>query len=681
VRLYGLSTRGAGETISRMGQRIESRAPRARRTLAHAYLEIVRDAAGITGAPLVELLVARGDAGGPRWESAAFAAPGVPRRSDLGRDLARSPAAADLPEPRRRAAHRVAPCDPMLSRHFDGLRAPHEVFLPIATARTIVGWLRIVRDGKPDEAALESYRALARQASGRLEVEGLRRQLAARHQAAERDVTREKHVIAELQQAKDTLAALNLVGTHLMVETEAPAIHAVICRELIRLGFHSAILTSDAVPGARRPAFHYAFTSFTPPMQRLAEHVLERPLGGIHVDPRSAPLVGRVLRDGRTVYTARARQAARQLFGGASEAQVRRLERVLGLRHVIIAPLRYADAIRGLLVVATEKLRRSDPEAIDAFALQASIALEKARLFGELREHQQRLESEVERRTRELTRAVRALKELDRRKDNFLANVSHELRTPLVTVLGYTDLLLSEKLGELAGRQRDCMRVISSSGRRLRSFIDELLEFSRYELTRDQLTFAAFDVKELARQALVSFAPRFHERGLHLRARVAPGTPPAWGDRDRILQVLMNLLSNAERYCGDDGHVRLAAARGRGGRVEISVSDDGEGIPPEHLDRIFDRLYQVGDAVKQREKGAGLGLGLAIVKSIVEAHGGVIDVRSAVGKGTTFRFSLASGEGRAVPETSTATPNSTSTATATSTPTATPDRGRRAALH
>jgi signal transduction histidine kinase len=310
-----------------------------------------------------------------------------------------------------------------------------------------------------------------------------------------------------------------------------------------------------------------------------------------------------------------------------------------------MAPLRYGGRISGLLVVAAERLRRSDPDAIGAFALQASIALEKARLFSALELHQARLESEVERRTRELTRAVGALKELDRRKDNFLANVSHELRTPLVTVLGYADLVLHEKLGPLGDRQRECLRVVSSSARRLRSFIDELLEFSRYELTREHLAFSAFDVPELVRLALTAMAPRAHERGVRLRARVAPGTPQAWGDRERLLQVLTNLLSNAERYSRPGSTVRIAVARGAAGFVDVSVSDRGPGIPPEHLERIFDRLYQVGDVVRQREKGAGLGLGLAISKSIVEAHGGSIRVWSQVGRGTRFRFSLPVAEG------------------------------------
>ncbi len=319
---------------------------------------------------------------------------------------------------------------------------------------------------------------------------------------------------------------------------------------------------------------------------------------------------------------------------------MRKLARLLALTHVVVAPLRFGDGISGLLVVATARLRKSDPEGIDAFALQASIALEKARLFSELRAQQATLESEVERRTYDLTRAVRALKELDRRKDNFLANVSHELRTPLVTVLGYTDLLLSEKLGELTPRPRACLRIAASSGRRLRSFIDDLLEFSRYELTKERLTFAAFDFREVVHQAAAGIAPRFHERGIVLHARVSPATPLVWGDRERLLQVLMNLLSNAVCYCGEGARVRIAVAAGRGGRVEVAVCDDGPGIASEHLERIFDRLYQVGDVVKQREKSAGLGLGLAIAKSIVEAHGGGIDVCSRVGCGTRFHFWL-----------------------------------------
>jgi PAS domain S-box-containing protein len=455
-----------------------------------------------------------------------------------------------------------------------------------------------------------------------------------------RDVTRERRALSELRQAKDTLSALGLAGANLMVETDQRAVYGVICRELLRLGFHSAVLEAEHGEGAPSPPFRYAFTSFGPQLQRATERTLGRSLAALRLRPEEGPLLRKLLDGGKLVHTERTLEAARELFCGATEQQVRRLFRLLGLRHVMLAPLRWDQGISGILVVAAARLRRSDPEAIDAFALQASIALEKARLFAELRQQHAALESEVDRRTRELTLAVRALQELDRRKDNFLANVSHELRTPLVTVLGYSDLLLSEKIGELSARQRECLRTVASSARRLRSFIEELLEFSRHELTKEGLAFGPVPVDGLLRQAARSLAPRFHERGISLRVRVAPGTPPAWADRDRLLQVLTNLLSNAERYVVQGGRVWLAAARARPGRLEVSVSDDGAGIAAEHQQRIFDRLYQVGDTSRPREEGLGLGLGLAIAKNIVEAHGGSIAVRSRLGRGTSFRFSL-----------------------------------------
>jgi len=610
-----------------------------RRALLGACQAIVRDAAEISGAQLVELALESEGVDG--WESVAFAAPGcsLGERAEIASALAAEPAPRLLHAKRSHGA-RVAECEGRIASLLGDGRPLHCVLVAVGAPRSPRGWLLFVREGRPEHGALRVYRALARQAAGRLEAEAVLRDLALRQRRVERDVTREQRALAELTQAKDTLGALNLAGTNLMVEIDAGAIHRVISRELIRLGFHSAVLAADQGPAGPQPPYRYVFTSFSEPLQGATERTLGRSISELRVDPQTAPLVARVLRHGRTIYTGEAREAARQLLGGATADQVRKVERLLALKHVIVAPLRYHDGISGLLVVAAARLRKSDPEAIDAFALQASIALEKARLFTELREQQLRLESEVERRTRELTRAVRALEDLDRRKDNFVANVSHELRTPLVTVLGYTDLLLSEKLGELSQRQRDCLAVAASSARRLRSFIDELLEFSRYELTRDRLEPTIFPIDELIQQAAMSAAPRFHERGLRLRIRVASGIPRAFADRERVLQVFTNLLWNAERHVAVGGRVRVAAARGREGRLEVSVSDDGLGIPQEHLSRIFDRLYQVGDIVKQREKGAGLGLGLAIAKSIVEAHGGQIGVRSRVGRGTRFRFSL-----------------------------------------
>ena len=451
-----------------------------------------------------------------------------------------------------------------------------------------------------------------------------------------RDMTRERRALAESKQARDTLAALHLAGAHLMVETDESGMFGVLARELGRLGFHCGVL-APALDGT--PLFTWRYLSFPLPLRGAVDRALGRPIAALRIDPLKAPLVRRCLAERRTVHTDQPRRAVDELFGAPGEREVRRLYRLVRIRRVILSPLRSEGRPVAVLVVGASRVRNGDPEAIDAFALQASIALEKARLFGALREERARLESEVARRTQELTRAVAALEEADRQKDNFLANISHELRTPLVTILGYAELLLGERLGELSTRQRAALQVLAQSGRRLRLFIDELLELSRHELTKEAYAFAPLDVSEVLHQAVLSLAPRFAERGVRLRARVARGIPPAWGDRDRILQVLVNLLVNAERYSPEGGAIRLAAASTGPGRIEVSVADSGSGISPEHLAHIFDRLYQIRDDRPGSGKGS-LGIGLAIVKSIVEAHGGEVRVRSRVGRGSTFRFSL-----------------------------------------
>ena len=450
-----------------------------------------------------------------------------------------------------------------------------------------------------------------------------------------RDVTRERQALAELRQARDTLAALHLAGAHLMVETDEGGMFGVLARELGRLGFHSGVL-APALDGTSFLSWRHL--SFALPLRSALERALGRSLTEVRVDPLDAPLVRKCLVERRTVHTDQARRVAQELVGGASDRQLRRLYRMVKIRRIILAPLRSEGRPVAILAVGAPRLRKGDPEAIEAFALQASIALEKARLFGALREERARLESEVARRTAELTRAVKALEDADRQKDNFLANISHELRTPLVTILGYADLLLGEKLGELATRQRTARQVVVQSGRRLRHFIDELIELSRHELTKESYAFAPIELSELFHQVVLSLAPRFAERGLRVRARVSRGTPRVWADRERVLQVLVNLLVNAERYSPDGAVVHVAAAEVSPGRIEVSVVDRGSGISEEHLGHIFDRLYQVRD--DRGAKGGALGIGLAIVKAIVDAHDGEISVRSRVGRGTRFRFSL-----------------------------------------
>ena len=164
-----------------------------------------------------------------------------------------------------------------------------------------------------------------------------------------------------------------------------------------------------------------------------------------------------------------------------------------------------------------------------------------------------------------------------------------------------------------------------------------------HELTRESLNRESFPVRRAIDQAAAAIYPKLLEHQLTLQTRVARGTPNVFAEPGRVVQVLSNLLTNAERHCTPGGRLWIAAARS-GDRVRVSVGDDGEGIPPDHRDRIFERLYQVGDRAIAREKGAGLGLGLAIAKSIVEAHGGRIWVDPRRKTGTRFCFDLPAGE-------------------------------------
>jgi signal transduction histidine kinase len=352
-----------------------------------------------------------------------------------------------------------------------------------------------------------------------------------------------------------------------------------------------------------------------------------------------SPLLAAVLHSTEPVLPLRSDGLLRALFGKqATREALGAVVDALELGDVLAAPLREGPgAPLGILLALPPPGQTPDRELLTLVARELSSALERHALRDRLYEAAVQTEREVAMRTSDLRTEVGRLRQQDERKDNFLANVSHELRSPLVTMLGYTDLLLTEKLGAISDKQRQCLQVARSSGKRLKAFIEELMDFSRFELTRAQMHARPFDVRELVAHAVEGLTPKLLERRISVRQRIARNAGRAHGDRERILQVLMNLLANAERHCRDGGRLTLST-EAREKFIAVSVQDDGSGIAPEHQARIFERLYQVVD-----DKGAskqGLGLGLNIVKSIIEAHGGEITVQSALGRGSTFTFTL-----------------------------------------
>lgn len=215
----------------------------------------------------------------------------------------------------------------------------------------------------------------------------------------------------------------------------------------------------------------------------------------------------------------------------------------------------------------------------------------------------------------------------------FTADASHELRTPLAVILSQTELTLSKPRS--SDEYRVALETCQRAGRRMRSLIDSLLLLARFDAGHPDLLRGSVDLAEIANDSVELLRPLADERKITLSSDVLP--MPVVGDRDRLGQVVTNLLANAIRYNQEGGRVDVRVERINGHAI-VSVSDNGIGIPTEELPHIFERFYRV-DKARTRAEG-GTGLGLAICQSVVEAHGGQITARSEPEHGTTLEVRL-----------------------------------------
>jgi two-component system phosphate regulon sensor histidine kinase PhoR len=228
------------------------------------------------------------------------------------------------------------------------------------------------------------------------------------------------------------------------------------------------------------------------------------------------------------------------------------------------------------------------------------------------------------------------LRQLEAVRQEFVANVSHELRTPLSLIKSAAETLIDGGKNDPAVTSR-FLEIIDKHANRLTLLIDDLLLLARLDSGRVQLQLQAVSLRQAAQEALDDAALIARARGVTLENRVEKDVI-AEADPDRLRQVLANLIDNAIKYGRSEGHVTLTGRRLTGPRVELTVRDDGPGIPSEAKQRIFERFYRV-DKARSREQG-GTGLGLAIVKNVVQAHKGDVRVESAPGAGTEFFITL-----------------------------------------
>jgi signal transduction histidine kinase len=266
------------------------------------------------------------------------------------------------------------------------------------------------------------------------------------------------------------------------------------------------------------------------------------------------------------------------------------------------------------------------------------LADEFNRMAETLREAYGGLEDKVTERTRELAVANERLKQLDHLKSDFVSNVSHELRTPLTAIKGSVDLLLRGVPGALNEKQTHYLARVRSNTQHLAGLISDLLDLSKIEAGKMELKATRVSLGGLIHEVVETLRPIAAEKLIHLEAATAEPSNLVWADREKVTQVLMNLLGNAIKFSPPQGQVTVSTIANGKEWVQVCVEDAGPGIPAEQQEKIFEKFYQVTRDGRQKPKGTGLGL--AISKSLVELHGGKIWVESHLNHGSTFAFTL-----------------------------------------
>src|SRR5262249_23493237 len=261
------------------------------------------------------------------------------------------------------------------------------------------------------------------------------------------------------------------------------------------------------------------------------------------------------------------------------------------------------------------------PEVIEllrTFATQSALAIQNARLFREIEDKSRQLEV------------------ASQHKSEFLANMSHELRTPLNAIIGFSEVLSERMFGELNDKQEEYLKDIYASGTHLLSLINDILDLSKIEAGRMELELTDFHLPTALDSALTLVRERAGRRSIALHMNIDNQLGQVQADERKVRQVVLNLLSNAIKFTPEGGRIEVSAVP-RDGLVEVSVRDTGVGIAPEDQEAVFEEFRQVGTADKKVE---GTGLGLTLCRKFVELHGGKIWVKSEVGVGSTFTFTL-----------------------------------------
>jgi PAS domain S-box-containing protein len=312
------------------------------------------------------------------------------------------------------------------------------------------------------------------------------------------------------------------------------------------------------------------------------------------------------------------------------------------LRRYMSIPIFDGKKIVGVAGVGNkdEDYDKTDVRQLTLFMEGMWKLIQRQKSEDTLREYADELSKvneELSKTNEELSQANEELKSLDRMKDDFLSNVSHEFKTPLTSIQGYSQLISDGTLGEVNEQQQKAVETVLRNSERLRRLVDSLLYLSRAQSGKLNYSFEKLDIKDILEHAVQDLALQAASKNIELITDIPSDIPQLDLDRDKMMDVFVNLIDNAVKFTPDGGKVTVSAHVSEGS-MYLDVEDTGIGIPENKIPMLFQRFYQVDSSVKRRYGGTGLGL--YICKKIVEDHKGDIYVNSEEGKGTTVHVRL-----------------------------------------
>jgi signal transduction histidine kinase len=416
-----------------------------------------------------------------------------------------------------------------------------------------------------------------------------------------------------LERRTAQLEALNTIGRTLAATLDLREIYWAMFREIAQ-GLLGTPHLSVALFDQETETIHYSF-AIADGEEMDPSHIPPIPLGEGPVSDTIRSREPRIV-DFREVFQ-RLQPKGRAVLKGSDTVP----------RSALYVPMISGDAVVGVMNVQhyeEDAFRETDLPLLSILASQAAVALTNARLYA----HEQE-------RADALAAALAKQKELDRLRTEILQNVSHELRTPLSLIQGYADLLDAGELGELQPQHKEAVSIIARRVQILRKLVEDfttVLEAERTDAPPEPVHLAY-----LVQMLEEDFRVSAQQTGVTLAVEIAPAVAPVFGFTSQLRQVVDNLVANGLKYTSSGGSVTLRLYQ-QNGDVILEVADTGIGIPPDQVERIFERFYQVDGSATRRH--GGVGLGLALVKEIVEAHGGRVTVESELGAGSTFQIRL-----------------------------------------